>query len=125
MEPGMGRLGMEAEDIAIGEVIGDCLQTSFEALAVVEFEILAAREARDGLGNVAMQSISDDDGGHLAKSQRWCKLGKTVICLHSFAVRGIGVGHRVISHTAVRWVGITMASRQFPIGVVLGFGFSG
>jgi hypothetical protein len=49
----MGRWGMEGEDIAIWEVISDCLQTSFEALAVGEVEVLAAREVRDGLGNVA------------------------------------------------------------------------
>ena len=47
-------MGMEAEDIAIWEVISDCLQTSFEALAVREAEVLAAREARDGLGHVAV-----------------------------------------------------------------------
>jgi hypothetical protein len=54
MESGMGRRGMEDEDIAIWEVIRDCLQTSFEALAVGEVEVLATREARDGLGNVAV-----------------------------------------------------------------------
>lgn len=53
VEPGMGRWGMEGEDIATWEVISDCLQTSFEALAVGEVEVLAAREVRDGLGNVA------------------------------------------------------------------------
>jgi hypothetical protein len=65
MEPGMGSWGKEAEDIAIWEVIGDCLQTSFETLAVGEPEVLAAGEARDGLRNVAVQAVGDEDGGHL------------------------------------------------------------
>src|SRR5277367_1604525 len=100
---------MEAENIAIWEMICDCLQTSFEALAVAESEVLTAGEARYCLGNVAVQAIGDEDGGHLGKSQRWSKLRKTVIRLHSFAVRGIGIGHGVLSHAAVRRVGITMA----------------
>jgi hypothetical protein len=45
---------MEAEDIAIWEVISYGLQTSFEALAVGELEVLAPREASDGLGHVAV-----------------------------------------------------------------------
>ena len=71
MEPGMGRRGMEAEDVTIWEVVSDCLQTSFQALAVGESEVLAACEARDGLRNVAVQAIGDEDGGHVGKSQWW------------------------------------------------------
>jgi hypothetical protein len=50
---------MDAENIAIWEMISDCLQTSFEALAVGESEVLTACEARYCLGNVAVQAIGE------------------------------------------------------------------
>ena len=56
---------MEGEDVAIWEVIGDCLQTSFEALAIGKLVVFASRKVRDGLGNVAVQTVGHEDRGHL------------------------------------------------------------
>ena len=95
------RLWLEAQDVAIGYVIGDRLQAAFEALHVGELEVLAPGEVRDRLRNVAAKPVSGYDGGHLRERKRRCKLSETVIGLNYFAVRGIGVWIGVRAHASM------------------------
>ena len=56
---------MEAEYVAIGDVVGDGEEVVVERLHVFEFEVFAAGEVRDGLGDVVTEGVAGGDLGHL------------------------------------------------------------
>lgn len=61
MESRSGRLRLEAEDVAVGDMVGDGEEVAVEGLDVLEFEVLAPGEMSDGLGDVAAQGIACGD----------------------------------------------------------------
>ena len=64
MEPGVWRLRTEAQDIVIWRVVGDGYQMLAEGCCVLEGEVLSARELRDGLGHIALESIGRSEVRH-------------------------------------------------------------
>jgi len=54
---------MEAEHVAIGDVVGDREEVAVEGFDVFELEVFAAREMGHRLGDVAAESIAGSDLG--------------------------------------------------------------
>ncbi len=112
VQAGVGRLWLEAEDVAVGYVIGDGGQVAFETFGVGEFEVLAAGEVGDGLGDVAAQAVRGGDGGHFGERQRRQKLGEAVVGLDGFVVSRVRVRIGIFAHASVRWVGVVVLHPQ-------------
>ncbi len=70
MQAGVGVLGVEAEHVAVGDVVGDGGEIAFELFGFGEVEVFAAGHAGYGFGNVGLHAVDGGDGGHLCEGQR-------------------------------------------------------
>jgi len=68
MESGSWGLRMEAEHVAVGDVVGDREEVPVEGFDVFEFEVFAAGEMGDGLGDVAAEGVAGSNLGEVGKS---------------------------------------------------------
>ena len=78
MEAWVRRLRLEAEDVAVGNVVGDGGEVALEGLFTAELVVLAAGEFGDGFGDVALDGVADGDEGHLGDAQGWGEHGDTI-----------------------------------------------
>ena len=105
----MWGLRLKAEDVTVGDVIGDCGEVALEARRVGEPEVFAAGEMGDGLGDVATETVSGCDSGHLGQSEGRRKLSETVVGLDGAVAGRVGIRVRIIfAHASARRVGMVV-----------------
>ena len=97
---------MEAEHVAIGDVVGDREEVAVEGFDVFELEVFAAGEMGDGLGDVAAEGVAGGDFGKVGKSQRREEFFNAVHVLRRAALGGfdgiaVGVFAQVAAEAAV------------------------
>src|ERR1700733_14880252 len=108
VETGVRRLRLEAQHVAVGNVVGDRGQIAFETLRIAELEVFATCKPSSGLRDVLLEAVSGSDCGYLGEPKWWRKKAKTVPEL--FDRLFIEVDRcivRVAAHTAVsraRWL---------------------
>src|ERR1017187_5773990 len=106
VETRMGRWRLEAEDVAVGDVVGDGGKIAFEALGVAQLEVLAACEPRHGFGDVLLQAIEGGDGGRLGEAQRRREQAEAVVRLFGGILFQVDVGIvGIAAHAAVSRAG--------------------
>ncbi len=132
MKAGVGGLRLEAQDVAVGNVVGDGGEVALEVLRVGEFEVLAAGEVGYGLGDIALEAVGGGDGGHLGEGERWEELGEAVVGLDGFVVGGVGVRVGVFAHASVGRIWVVVfhpegsgLSGKLAGGVMGGLGLAG
>jgi hypothetical protein len=122
------RLGLEAQDIAVGKVISNRSQAALEARFVGKLEVLAAAEVSYGLWNISSQAVGGGDCGHFRKTQRRSKLSQAVICLYELVASAVGIRIGLLAHTTFRGIRVLILKhparldRQIPKSVVRGLG---
>src|SRR5580698_3545379 len=104
VEAGVRRLRLEAQHIAVGNVVGDRGQIAFETLRVAELEVFATCKPSSGLGDVLLEAVSRGDCGYLGEPKWWRKKAETVpeLCDRLFIEVALWVT-RVAAHTAMSW----------------------
>ena len=106
MQAGVGRLRLEAEHVAVGDVVGDGVEVALEILLAAELEVLAAGETGNGLGDVFLQAIEGGDGGGFGEAQRRGEQAEAVVGLGGGVLLEVDVGIvGVAAHAAVRGAG--------------------
>lgn len=74
----MRRLRLEAQYVAVGNVVGDRGQIAFETLRVAELEVFATCEPSSGLRDVLLEAFSGGDCGYLGEPKWWRKKAETI-----------------------------------------------
>src|SRR5205807_935235 len=69
---------LEAEDVAVGNVVGDGQQVALELLLVAEREVLAAGQARGGLRDILLHTAAEDGEGSTCQCDGRRQLGQAV-----------------------------------------------
>src|SRR5258708_15196062 len=106
MRARVGRLRMEAENVAVWQVVGNVGQIALKVLLISQLEMLAAREMGHGFGDVGLEPIHCSDCRHFGEGKWRGKLREAVVSLYPLVVRGIRVGVGVLTHAAVGWIGM-------------------
>src|ERR1019366_1146874 len=108
MEAGVRRLRLEAEYIAVGDVVGDGLQVTHQALSAGQLEVLTAGQARDRLRDVLLQAVARGHEGNGREAQRRREQGQAVEGLRARGLGQVDVGIvGVAAEATVRWAGFT------------------
>ena len=71
MQAGVGVLWIEAEHVAVGDVVGDGGEVAFELFGFGEVEVFAAGHAGYCFGDVGFHAVDGGDGGHFCEGQGW------------------------------------------------------
>lgn len=103
---------MKAEEVAIGQMIADRCEVSFETFRVGQLEVLAAGKVGNGFGDIPAQAVDRSNGGHFGERERGRELAETVIGLRPSIAWAIRVGMRVFTHAAVGRVGVVLFETQ-------------
>jgi len=70
VQAGVGGLGMEAEHVAVGDVVGDGLQIMLHGFGVFEVEVLSAGQFSYCFGDVVLQAIHAGENGYFGERER-------------------------------------------------------
>lgn len=108
----MRRLRVEAQHVAVRNVIGNRQKIVFHSLIVRKLEILPTRQPRDRFGNIPLQPVDRGNYRHLGECQGRRELAEAVIRLFPSVARPIRVGVRVFAHAAVDRVGVMLLKAQ-------------
>src|SRR5437660_6656737 len=78
VEAGVRRLWLEAEDIAVGDMVGDRREVVLEGLLAAEFVVLAARELGDRFWDIVLDGVAQGNVGHVREAEWRREHGDTV-----------------------------------------------
>jgi hypothetical protein len=95
-----GRLGMKAENVAIGNMVGQRHQITFDAARAVDWVEFAASQMRYGFRSVATHTLHSGDDCHSYDCQRRRKLTEAVICLRELILRCARIGVGILRHAS-------------------------
>ncbi len=92
VQAGVGRLGMEAEHVAVGDVVGDGFEIALQGPGVFEVEVFAAGELGYGFRDVALEAAHAGDDRHFGESQRRGEQAEAVVGLIGELLGGSTLG---------------------------------
>src|ERR1700728_4627720 len=91
METRVGRLWLEAQNVTVRKMVGDCLQTVLQVRFIYEFEVFTTRKAAYRLGNVLLQSIRNRYCGYCRETEGRRQQAQAVVGLFGWTLTQVNL----------------------------------